>query len=176
LSKHREALAQHREAQLQCAIEKTYSDSLALKETVGLLRKKNKALQQKIRRATKSLSVSIERSKSRAHFGRVTRKGIYTVQARKIARLMVDAGCARGKVGTLMERVGKIFGVQVDRSMSRRSVSRAIAEGGIAAKMQVAYEIGLNKGTSLILVTPLYLHSRRTHDQRGQYLKSRDQH
>jgi hypothetical protein len=59
---------------------------------------------------------------------------------------MVDAGCARGKVGSLMQRVGDIFGVHIDRKMDRRTVSRAIGEGGVAAKMQVTYELGLNKG------------------------------
>ncbi|KAF7346731.1 hypothetical protein MSAN_01811400 [Mycena sanguinolenta] len=33
--------------------------------------------------------------------------------------------------------------------MSRRTVSRAIEEGGIAAKMQIAYEIGLSKGITV---------------------------
>lgn len=58
----------------------------------------------------------------------------------------MDAGCARGKVGTLMERVGEIFGVHINRSMSRRTVSWAIGEGGVAAKMQITYELGLNQG------------------------------
>ncbi|KAF7335877.1 hypothetical protein MSAN_02324700 [Mycena sanguinolenta] len=62
---------------------------------------------------------------------------------------MVDAGCARGKVGTLMERVGEIFGVHINRAMSRRTVGRAILEGGVAAKMQITYELGLNQGISI---------------------------
>ncbi|KAJ7854879.1 hypothetical protein B0H13DRAFT_1642168, partial [Mycena leptocephala] len=74
--------------------------------------------------------------------------GAYTIQARKLARMMVDAGCARGKVGSLMQRVGDIFGVHIDRKMDRRTVSRAIGEGGVAAKMQVTYELGLNKGNA----------------------------
>ncbi|KAJ7938042.1 hypothetical protein B0H13DRAFT_1588185, partial [Mycena leptocephala] len=75
--------------------------------------------------------------------------GIYTIQARKMARVMVDAGCTRGKVGPLMERVAGIFGIQINRAMSRCTVSRAVGEGGVAAKMQVAYEIGLNKGITI---------------------------
>ncbi|KAF8206026.1 hypothetical protein K438DRAFT_1905210 [Mycena galopus ATCC 62051] len=62
---------------------------------------------------------------------------------------MVDAGCARRKVGTLMEQVGEIFGVHINRVMSRRTVGRAILEGGIAAKMQITYELGLNQGISI---------------------------
>jgi uncharacterized protein (DUF697 family) len=47
----------------------------------------------------------------------------------------------------LMERIGQIFGVHINRKMSRRTVSRAIAEGGIAAKMQATFELSLNKGS-----------------------------
>jgi hypothetical protein len=45
-----------------------------------------------------------------------------------------------------MQKVGDIFGVHINREMSRRTVSRAIGEGGIAAKMQVTYELSLNSG------------------------------
>ncbi|KAF8205788.1 hypothetical protein K438DRAFT_1579294 [Mycena galopus ATCC 62051] len=87
--------------------------------------------------------------KTKLSFRRVTLKGVYTFQARKLARMMVDAGCARGKVGPLMERVAGVFGIHINRTMSRRTVSRAIEEGGIAAKMQIAYEIGLSKGITI---------------------------
>jgi hypothetical protein len=150
LARCREAESRHREAALRGAIDKALSksvkDASKSKEVTAALRKKNKALQQKVQRAAGILSHSIARAKSKRIFCRVTQKGIYTIQARKLARIMVDAGCARGKVGTLMERVGEIFGVHINRSMSRRTVSRAVGEGGVAAKMQITYELGLNKG------------------------------
>ncbi|KAJ7346166.1 hypothetical protein DFH08DRAFT_870662 [Mycena albidolilacea] len=60
---------------------------------------------------------------------------------------MADGGCARGKIGPMMEHIGAIFGVHIDRAMSRRTVGRAIKEGGVAAKMQLAFELSLNHGT-----------------------------
>ncbi|KAJ7701495.1 hypothetical protein B0H17DRAFT_924316, partial [Mycena rosella] len=90
--------------------------------------------------------------------------GIHTIHARKLARIMVDSGCTRGKVGTTMEHVGKIFGVHVNRSMSCRTVSWAVAEGGVAAQMQVTFELGLNKGITI---------NADSTSNRGQNIESR---
>ncbi|KAJ7292581.1 hypothetical protein C8J57DRAFT_1042576 [Mycena rebaudengoi] len=87
--------------------------------------------------------------KNKRHFHWVTKKGTYTTQARKLARIMVDSGCARGKVGSLMGQVGEIFGVHIDRVMSCRTVSRAILEGGIASKIQITYEMSMNQGVTI---------------------------
>ncbi|KAJ6596413.1 hypothetical protein DFH09DRAFT_1072450 [Mycena vulgaris] len=54
-----------------------------------LLRKKNKALQQRVKRTAGIISRSIARAKGRTC--RVTEKGIYTAQARKLARIMADS-------------------------------------------------------------------------------------
>ncbi|KAJ7321677.1 hypothetical protein DFH08DRAFT_818539 [Mycena albidolilacea] len=70
-------------------------------------------------------------------------------EARKLARIMVDAGCTHGKVGSLMEQVGDIFRVHINWSMSRCTIIQAIGEGGVTAKMQITYELGLNKGVSI---------------------------
>ncbi|KAJ7167440.1 hypothetical protein C8R43DRAFT_825985, partial [Mycena crocata] len=67
--------------------------------------------------------------------------GVYTAQARRLARVMADSGCARGKVGPLMVRIGEIFGIRVTRAMDRRTVGRAIEEGGVAARMQAIFEL-----------------------------------
>ncbi|KAJ7430216.1 hypothetical protein B0H11DRAFT_1676382, partial [Mycena galericulata] len=119
------------------------------KEVTDALRKKIKALKQQVQRAAQTLSRSITRAQKKGQIGRVTEKGIYTVRARKLARIMADCGCAREKIGSLMERVGEIFGVYVNRAMSRRTVGRAILEGGIAAKMQATFELGLNQGVTI---------------------------
>ncbi|KAJ6486259.1 hypothetical protein C8R47DRAFT_956996, partial [Mycena vitilis] len=79
----------------------------------------------------------------------ITEKGIYTMEARKLARIMVDSGCARGKVGPLMQKIGDIFGVHIDQEISRRTVGRAIEEGGVAAKMQVVYELSKSEGVTI---------------------------
>ncbi|KAJ6489579.1 hypothetical protein C8R47DRAFT_978003 [Mycena vitilis] len=81
--------------------------------------------------------------------GQLRAKGSYTVQARRLARVMADSGCARGKVGPLMERIGQIFGIRVTGSMSRRTVGRAIEEGGVAARMQTIYELSQTPGVTI---------------------------
>ncbi|KAJ6509747.1 hypothetical protein DFH09DRAFT_1100683 [Mycena vulgaris] len=68
-----------------------------------------------------------------------------------MARVKVDAGCARAKVGPLMTKIGSIFGVKISKSrvMSRRTVGRAILEGGIAACMQLTHELSLNEAFTI---------------------------
>ncbi|KAJ7482110.1 hypothetical protein B0H11DRAFT_2419024 [Mycena galericulata] len=74
---------------------------------------------------------------------------VYTVQARKLARIMADSGCARGKVGPLMGHIGEMFGIHVTGSMSRRTVARAIEEGGVAARIQSVYELSKSQGVTI---------------------------
>jgi len=68
-------------------------------------------------------------------------KGIYTPQARALARNLVTAGCSQDSVGILIQKIAHTVGVQVPVVMSRRTVHRAIAEGGIAAKMQLGMQV-----------------------------------
>jgi hypothetical protein len=73
---------------------------------------------------------------------------MYTIHARQMAREIAGAGAARDKIRPLMTKIAKIFGVKIHkgRSMSRRTVGRAILEGGIAARMQLTHELSLNEG------------------------------
>jgi hypothetical protein len=82
----------------------------------------------------------------------VTEKGIYTAHARKIARIMADGGCAPAKVGPLMVRIEEVFGIQVTRAMDRRTVRRAIEEGGVAARMQAIFELSQSQGMNTCCV------------------------
>jgi len=72
---------------------------------------------------------------------RLMKKGKYTGEARSLARLMVAAGAAEAKVGTAIISIGNVLGVTVDRQMNKRSVQRFILEQGIAADVQLVYEI-----------------------------------
>jgi hypothetical protein len=69
------------------------------------------------------------------------KKGVYTPQARALARTLVTAGCTQDFVGVLIQKICKTVGVTVEEKMSRHTVARAIKEGGVAAKMQLAYEL-----------------------------------
>ncbi|THU79303.1 hypothetical protein K435DRAFT_621812, partial [Dendrothele bispora CBS 962.96] len=70
-------------------------------------------------------------------------------KSRELAREMVLAGCTRAKVGRLMALIGNTFGIKFDSCMSRRTVSRAILEGGVAAKIQMAHELLETKGATI---------------------------
>ncbi|KAJ7586263.1 hypothetical protein C8J56DRAFT_1051644 [Mycena floridula] len=60
-----------------------------------------------------------------------TKEGIYMADARKLARDLIQAGCAAGKT----------FGISVNRDISQRTVSRAIDEGGKYGEIQLVQEI-----------------------------------
>ncbi|KAF8177867.1 hypothetical protein BJ912DRAFT_930228 [Pholiota molesta] len=61
--------------------------------------------------------------------------------ARALARVIAHSGCAHGRVGDVMKSTAKFFGITMKRSMSRRTVSRAVLEGSIAAMVQQGYEL-----------------------------------
>ncbi|KAJ6563864.1 hypothetical protein B0H19DRAFT_1067470 [Mycena capillaripes] len=152
-SKRSADAAAQRITELSSVIEKFvfegHKKSTASKTKMDGLRKKVKSLKQRVRRSIRSLSRSVDRARKQLSVRRVTAKGVYTAEARKLARIMVDSGCARGKVGPLMERVGAVFGIHINRVMSRRTVGRAVEEGGVAAKMQVAFELSSSKGVTI---------------------------
>ncbi|KAK6987848.1 hypothetical protein R3P38DRAFT_2574273, partial [Favolaschia claudopus] len=71
----------------------------------------------------------------------------YKVELRAIARVLVSSGCKEGKVGQLLQDIAKIFGVDLDRAMSRRTVRRAVLEGLVASQVQL-YVTMSGDGTS----------------------------
>jgi hypothetical protein len=81
----------------------------ASKEAIDGLRMQIKALKQCIRRSIRRFSRRVDRAKKQFSVRRVTAKGIYTVEARKLARIMLDSGCVPGKVGPLMQRIGGLL-------------------------------------------------------------------
>ncbi|KAK7017581.1 hypothetical protein R3P38DRAFT_3201051 [Favolaschia claudopus] len=65
----------------------------------------------------------------------------YKIELRAIARVLVSSGCKEGKVGELMQDIAKVFGVDLDRAMSRRTVRRAVLEGLVASQVQLGVEL-----------------------------------
>ncbi|KAJ7187560.1 hypothetical protein GGX14DRAFT_580983 [Mycena pura] len=72
---------------------------------------------------------------------RAKRGRAYKVELRAIARVLVSSGCKEGKVGDLMQDIARIFGVDLDRAMSRRTVRRAVLEGLVASQVQLGVEM-----------------------------------
>lgn len=68
-------------------------------------------------------------------------KGRYTPAARSLARLLVSTGTAEAKVGNALVEIGDALGIKVNRRMNKRSVQRFILEKGVAADIQLVYEI-----------------------------------
>ncbi|KAF7351568.1 hypothetical protein MSAN_01589300 [Mycena sanguinolenta] len=134
---------------LEKLVAENQKKSSASKDTIEILRRQIKALKQRVRRSIRTLSRAVDRAKKTSSFRRLTKRGIFTAQARQLARVMADSGCARGKIGPLMEQVGHIFGIKVDRTMSRRTVGRAIEEGGVAAKIQAIFELSQSQGVTI---------------------------
>jgi hypothetical protein len=143
-SKRTADLAAERERQLVVL----HQSILNSQKVVVNVRKENRALAKRVHRASGVLQRTIARMKERPVVSRLTKKGMYTIQAHQMARIMVGAGCARAKVGPLMMKIGSILGVKIQggRMMSERTVGRAVLEGGIAARMQLTHELSLNEG------------------------------
>ncbi|KAJ7080892.1 hypothetical protein B0H15DRAFT_953240 [Mycena belliarum] len=122
---------------------------LAVNNTNTELKGTVRALQKRMDRSVGVLSRAVDRAWKKPLVRRITQRGIFTVEARKIARTMAAAGCSRGSIGPLLRRVAEIFGIKVDREMSRRTAGRVILEGGVATKMQVQFELARNPGITI---------------------------
>jgi hypothetical protein len=79
--------------------------------------------------------------KSHSSVFRMKARRRYSDQARTLARLLVASGTAEEKVGKTLTDIGNVFGIEVRGQMSRRTVQRTVLEKGVAADMQIVYEI-----------------------------------
>jgi hypothetical protein len=68
-------------------------------------------------------------------------KGVYSEDTRNLVRLLVQAGCVRGRVSEVIHAVFQVAGVTVRGNISRRTVSRIVLEGYFAAVLQIAFEM-----------------------------------
>ncbi|KAJ8503071.1 hypothetical protein ONZ45_g11178 [Pleurotus djamor] len=101
-------------------------------EQVVACRTSMKSLRERWRRAVKAKDDAMEaikRQKSPALL-KLTRNGRYSAKAKAMVRLMILHGCK-------------------GRTMSKRTVARAVIEGGIAAKLQLAHEIQNSKSFTI---------------------------
>jgi hypothetical protein len=64
-------------------------------------------------------------------------KGIYTQQAQSMAHYLASSGMAEEQVEGALQAIGKAFGLDIPRNMSQQ----AVLEGGIAADIQLGYEM-----------------------------------
>ena len=126
-------------------IEDCASEALRWKKRLVESRDRVRALQMRSTRAPavqeKAIQKAIIQLEKDETVYKLMEKGVYTPQARALARTLVTAGCTQDFVGVLIQKICGTVGVTVEERMSRHTVARAVAEGGIAAKMQLAYEL-----------------------------------
>ena len=138
----------------RCAHEAAQAKDLEVELRAELheARKQNFTLQKQCDRAPEIKAKAIECSKIKAdkenHTFRLLEKGIYKPKVRELARTLVAAGCSQEYVGGLVQTICENAGLTVSNKMSRRTVSRALLEGGVAAKVQLGHELAQTKGNS----------------------------
>lgn len=113
-------------------------------EVTGL-RNENRNLRKQRKRAGTVLRNSIKKAKMQAaHRSQVfhlKHKGIFTPATRALVRFLVQKGVSERNVGTVIQTVAELMGQSVDRCITQRSVQRIVAEGLIATKIQMGYEL-----------------------------------
>ena len=127
----------------KCALEASHSRQKQsdLQEQLAALKQRSRNLQKRCNCMPDIKAKAIKRAKDYANKENRTykllHKGVYSPEARELARTPVAAGCSKKYVGRVIMAVCK----NVQGSMSRRTVSRTVLEGGIAAQIQIGHEL-----------------------------------
>ncbi|KXN84528.1 hypothetical protein AN958_12387 [Leucoagaricus sp. SymC.cos] len=111
--------------------------------------KQKRALNRKLTRLKHKYKTRFSKPHQKSYCNQLMQKGSYTEKTRAMARLLVKNGCARDKVGMMIQKIGQMFGVTTKNAMSRRTAGRVILEGYVASKVQLGYEIANTKGLTL---------------------------
>ncbi|KAJ7174753.1 hypothetical protein C8R46DRAFT_892050 [Mycena filopes] len=130
--------------------------------TISRLTTSVHSLRDKARHLKKTLRATDKREKRSKQNAATLRKELFTrkkwsakkghafnAQYRTIALAATRAGCAQSRLGPLITRIGRMFGVHVSRSMSRRTVGRIITEAGIKVRLQLGHELAQAKAVTL---------------------------
>jgi hypothetical protein len=114
-------------------------------DRLAVLARKNNALRMQKERASarKSTTVSGGVEKSPARTLQIKEPGgLISLPYRTMVRDLVSNGkVTEGNIDAVVKRVAGALGVNVVGTISRRSSARMVAEGGIAAKIQVVHEL-----------------------------------
>ncbi|KAF8804592.1 hypothetical protein BYT27DRAFT_7259078 [Phlegmacium glaucopus] len=122
----------------------------AATDRLALLQREIRQLKKQIDRGKVKREQMAKRARRTSKPGfKLMQGGSYSVEARKLSRLMVQSGCARSKVGMLIRSIGELFNVKIKRIMGPRTVGRTMIEGFVAAKAQIGYEISQSRGVTL---------------------------
>ncbi|KAF8238173.1 hypothetical protein L208DRAFT_1355507 [Tricholoma matsutake] len=107
------------------------------------------ALKAQCTHAPQILKCAVHKASHRPNVIKLTKHGVFTPEARALAWIIVHSGCSQAKVGGVIQSIGKLLGITIKTPMSRRTVGRAILEGGVAAKIQLGYEMSRTKSLTI---------------------------
>ncbi|KAI1788626.1 hypothetical protein LXA43DRAFT_894362, partial [Ganoderma leucocontextum] len=103
--------------------------------------KQVRALEKRCGRFPQVFATHVRCARNAPTLFRLKTKGIYTPQARALARGLVFSGCSQKQVGHIVQMVGKTIGITVKGKMSAHTARRCVVEGGVASDIQLGYEI-----------------------------------
>ncbi|KAJ7588432.1 hypothetical protein C8J56DRAFT_785804 [Mycena floridula] len=127
-------------ASLQLSFTSSHSQLEAKQESLNVTRQKLYASQKQVDRAQSSLKALRHEYKT-LRLWNPTVSGVYTAEARCLARRLTTAGCATEKVKFAICSCASAFGITMCRDISRRTVSHAIDEGRKYGEIQLGREI-----------------------------------
>ncbi|KAJ7708165.1 hypothetical protein B0H17DRAFT_1191658 [Mycena rosella] len=146
-------VAVHARASLQRRQNDTDVQIAKYKRVLGESQKKIRSLQTKNLRSLRSRTKAAKKATTAAEVNQnrweLMKNGVYTAQAKGLMRVVEKAGCAQGKVGAVIHSIAKAAGLIVKGKMSRRTVQRALIEGGVAARIQISHEAAQADGLTL---------------------------
>jgi hypothetical protein len=134
-------------------LERSIYNQARYKRLIDDSRKKVHALQMQNLRSARSRAKAQDKAKiaekkaKKKNKWSLMEKGRYTPTARAIAWVLQKSGTSQGKVGTVINYIAKQAGLEVKGKMSRRTVQRAAIEGGVAARVQLGYDMADADGT-----------------------------
>ena len=139
-------------SELSQCLQRCQADMNKCRTTVLALTKKlrdskavTRNLEKKNARATAVHENSLRRARAKVladrSVHRLFNKGTFTNKTRNLVRLLIQAGCSQGYITQVIHAVFNTAGITVIGDVSRRSVSRIVAEGFIAAQVQLGHEM-----------------------------------
>jgi hypothetical protein len=142
-------------ASTQCTANLAKEKQLKVEARLKSAQKTNHILQKHLARIPDIKSTAAKRAKNSANKENcvldLKSKGAYHPKARELAHALTVAGSSQKYVSTVIQTVCQHAGVTVRGQMSRRTVKRAIEEGGIMAEIQLGHELTHTKGNFSIL-------------------------
>ncbi|EPQ51558.1 hypothetical protein GLOTRDRAFT_96296 [Gloeophyllum trabeum ATCC 11539] len=94
------------------------------------------------------VSKAVKKYVQESRIVRLKFKGVYTLAARMAARKLINFNVASEHIRDVFNTVAELLGVSIppEDKMSRQTVRRAVLEGGVAAKLQVVFDIMQSEG------------------------------